>query len=198
MARDSIPVEVYDSRDEFRPGRSGGSVNWARLISGVLLALFGIVCVVCPIEVLAAFAMVAAAFVVVAGVVDIVVYVRRRDTMFAQSGWDLFFAIMLVLFGVFMCLFPVVGVAMMAWLFGFGIIAFGAVQLVSARVFSRVGAGLGAVVGVSAVLEIIFGVLVCIWPANLGVFLGLFAIVRAVDCIVFALPIGRDRTNTLW
>ena len=37
-----------------------------------------------------------------------------------------------------------------------------------------------------------------IWSAYLGIFIGLFACVHAVDMIVFSFPIGRDRTNTLW
>ena len=37
-----------------------------------------------------------------------------------------------------------------------------------------------------------------VFPSSIGLFLGLFAIVHAVDTIVFSLPIGRDRTNTLW
>mgnify|MGYP003380687879 CR=1 FL=1 len=48
----NIPIELMDSRDEFRPGRSGGSVNWMQLLSGVLLLVFGLVCVFCPLEVL--------------------------------------------------------------------------------------------------------------------------------------------------
>ena len=41
----NIPIELMDSRDEFRPGRSGGSVNWMQLLSGVLLLVFGLICI---------------------------------------------------------------------------------------------------------------------------------------------------------
>lgn len=47
MANDNIQVEVLDSSSEFRPGRKGGSVNWMQLLSGVLLLVFGLVCVFC-------------------------------------------------------------------------------------------------------------------------------------------------------
>ena len=53
-------------------------------------------------------------------------------------------------------------------------------------------------VGISGIAEIVLGVLICVFPSSIGLFLGLFAIVHAVDTIVFSLPIGRDRTNTLW
>ena len=60
------------------------------------------------------------------------------------------------------------------------------------------GAGIGLLVGISGIAEVVLGVLLCVWPSNLGIFIGLFAFVHAVDMIVFSLPIGRDRTNTLW
>lgn len=193
-----IRVEVLDSRDEFRPGRSGGSVNWMQLIAGVLLAVFGLVCVFCPLEVLMGFNVVAALLVIAAGAINLVAYMRARNTLFEQSGWSLFFAVMLLAIGVVLAVFPMVGVAFMGWVIGLGVALFGAVQLAAARRFRTLAAGIGAMVTVSGVIEMVLGVLLCIWPAYLGVFMGLFACVHAVDMIVFSLPIGRDRTNTLW
>ena len=66
------------------------------------------------------------------------------------------------------------------------------------RPFFLVGAGLGSMVGISGIAEIVLGVLICVFPSSIGLFLGLFAIVHAIDTIVFSLSIGRDRTNTLW
>lgn len=194
----NIRIELMDSRDEFRPGRSGGSVNWMQLASGVLLLVFGLVCVVCPLEVLMGVNALAAALVIVAGGINAAVYFRMRNTLFEQSGWSLFFAVMLVLIGVMLLVFPMAGVAVMGWMLGLGAVLFGVVQLIAARRFYAVGAGIGLMVGVSGGLEVLLGVLLCIWPAYLGVFIGLFAFVHAADMIVFSLPIGRDRTNTLW
>ncbi len=195
---DSIHVSVLDSRDEFRPGRNGGSVNWPRFIAGALLLIFGVICVFCPIEVLAGFAAVIAIVIIASGVVSIVSYVRSRGTMFAQSGWNLFCAVMIVLFGLMLLAFPMIGIVTVAWLFGFGIVLFGVVQIVTARRLSLFGGGMWSMLLVTGILEIILGVLLCIWPAYLGIFIGLFAIVHAVDMVVFSLPIGRDRSNGLW
>ena len=198
MSNDNIHVEVLDSRDEFRPGRSGGSVNWLQLLSGILLLAFGLVCVFCPFEVLMGISTVIAVFVIIAVGIDVASYVRYRNTLFSQSGWSLFFGIMIVLLGVVLLVFPAVGVAAMAWAFGLGIVIFGVVQLVASRPFFLMGAGLGSMVGISGVAEIALGVLICVFPSSIGLFLGLFAIVYAVNTIVFSLPIGRDRTNTIW
>ncbi len=198
MPNDNIRVEVLDSRNEFRPGRSGGSVNWMQLLSGVLMLIFGLVCVFCPIEVLMGISAIIAVCVIVAGAINIASYMRYRNTLFAQSGWNLLFGVMIVLLGVVLLLFPSVGATTIAWVFGFGIVIFGIVQLIAARPFFLIGAGLGSMVGISGVAEIVLGVLVCVFPASIGLFLGLFAIVHAIDTIVFSLPIGRDRTNTLW
>lgn len=194
----NIRIELMDSRDEFRPGRSGGSVNWMQLLSGVLLLAFGCLCVFCPLEVLVGFNVIAAVLVIVAGGINAAAYLRARNTLFEQSGWSLFFAVMLILLGVLLVVFPMLGVAFMGWVLGLGAVLFGVVQLIAARRFYAVGAGIGVLVGASGIIEVVLGVLLCIWPAYLGVFIGLFALVHAIDMIVFSLPIGRDRTNTLW
>ena len=67
MANDNIQVEVLDSSSEFRPGRKGGSVNWMQLLSGVLMLVFGLVCVFCPFEVLMGISAIIAVCVIVAG-----------------------------------------------------------------------------------------------------------------------------------
>ena len=188
MANDNIQVEVLDSSSEFRPGRKGGSVNWMQLLSGVLMLVFGLVCVFCPFEVLMGISAIIAVCVIVAGGIGVASYVRYRNTLFSQSVWSLFFSAMIVL----------LGVATIAWVFGIGVVLFGVVQLVAARPFFLVGAGLGSMVGISGIAEIVLGVLICVFPSSIGLFLGLFAIVHAIDTIVFSLPIGRDRTNTLW
>ena len=125
-------------------------------------------------------------------------YMRSRNTMFVQSGWNLFCAVMIVLFGVVLLAFPMVGIATVAWIFGLGIVLFGAVQLFAARRLSLFSGGTWGLLAVTGVLEIVLGILLCIFPAYLGVFIGLFAIVHAVDMIVFSLPIGRDRSNGMW
>lgn len=194
----NIPIELMDSRDEFRPGRSGGSVNWMQLLSGALLLAFGLICIFCPLEVLMGFNVLVVALIIVAGVINLISYLRSRNTLFEQNGWSLFFAIMPIIFGAVLLFFPMLGVAFMGWMLGLGIVLFGVVRLMVARRFFVVGAGMGGLLGISGIAEVILGVLLCIWPAYLGIFIGLFACVHAVDMIVFSLPIGRDRTNTLW
>lgn len=199
MARnDTIRVEVLDSRDEFRPGRNGGSVNWPRFIAGALMLVFGLICIFSPISVLAAFAAAVALVIIASGAVSAVSYMRSRNTMFAQSGWNLFCAAMVILFGLVLLAFPMVGIATVAWIFGLGIVLFGAVQVFTARRLKLFGGGMWGLIMATGVLEIIFGILLCAWPAYLGIFMGLFAVAHAVDMIVFSLPVGRDRSNGLW
>ena len=100
MANDNIQVEVLDSSSEFRPGRKGGSVNWMQLLSGVLLLVFGLVCVFCPFEVLMGISAIIAVCVIVAGGIGVASYVRYRNTLFSQSVWSLFFSVMIALLGV--------------------------------------------------------------------------------------------------
>lgn len=198
MANDNIQVEVLDSSSEFRPGRKGGSVQldataFGRAAVGVrpcvrVLPVRGAHghfcdyrrvrdcrwchwrCFVCALSATRCF--------------------RKAYGAYSSASW-------IALLGVLLLMFPAVGVATIAWVFGIGVVLFGVVQLVAARPFFLVGAGLGSMVGISGIAEIVLGVLICVFPSSIGLFLGLFAIVHAVDTIVFSLPIGRDRTNTL-
>ena len=80
--------------------------------------------------------------VIVAGGIGVASYVRYRNTLFSQSVWSLFLSVMIALLGVLLLMFPAVGVATIAWVFGIGVVLFGVVQLVAARPFFLVGAGL--------------------------------------------------------
>ena len=101
---------------------------------------------------------------IVAGGIGVASYVRYRNTLFSQSVWSLFFSVMIALLGVLLLMFPAVGVATIAWVFGIGVVLFGVVQLVAARPFFLVGAGLGSMVGISGIAEIVLGVLICAVP----------------------------------
>ena len=79
-----------------------------------------------------AFLPIIAVCVIVAGGIGVASYVRYRNTLFSQSVWSLFFSAMIVLLGVLLLMFPAVGVATIAWVFGIGVVLFGVVQLVAA------------------------------------------------------------------
>ena len=194
----NIPISVLDSRNEFRPGRSGGSVNWALLVAGIIMLLFGIGCVVHPNDALAGFATLAGVGFLIAGGIMMVLYLRARGTMFAQSGFSLFNAAAVLLFGMVLCSHPLFGATMVAWLIGLGLIPFGLVQVYIGRQLTLNGGVMFYTCVVIGIMEIVLGALMCIWPGSVALFIGLASMAWGVSLVMYSLPVGVDHTNRLW
>lgn len=193
-----VRVHILDSRDEFRPPKSGGYINWPMFIAGVIMALFGILCIAFPSAVLVGFVYIGAIGFIVAGAILLAGRIRVRNTLFADSGLTTFFSCLLIILGVVLCLSPVVGVTVVAVLVGLGLIVFGLVQLLLGREYHVMGTRLWLVPVVSGVIEIILGILTIVHSDTLGVLIGIFAIIFSIELIVFSLPVGRSTPKGMW
>lgn len=195
---DPIRVHILDSRDEFHPRKSGGYIDWPMFIAGVVLAIFGIICILFPSGVLIGLVYIAAIGFILGGVILTVAHARVRNTLFADDGWATFCSALLIILGVVLCLSPVVGVTLAAVLTGVGFIVFGLIQLLMGREYRVMGTRLWLVPMISGVVEVVLGICSIVSSDTLGILLGIFAIVFAVDLIVFSLPIGRSTPKGMW
>ena len=193
-----IKVEVLDSRNEYRPVNNRNTIDWPQAASGAMLAIFGLICIFAPKQTLSAITVVAAVIVIIAGIIGIVSYLRYRNTLLARSGGDVFFSAMLIVFGVALVAHPMLGVVAVAWIAGLGLILFGLAQLLMSRDMILMLSGLGIFLGITGGLMVLFGVLIFVWPQNMALFLGFFALVYAADLIVMSLPMATDKGSPRW
>ena len=84
---------------------SASKHDWGLIFAGVALAAAGFFCMLAPGLTIVTIAAVVGAFFLVAGVFDIISYIRLRNIL-PRSGWELAYAIIDVLLGLIFLLHP--------------------------------------------------------------------------------------------
>ena len=110
---------------------SASKHDWGLVFAGIALAVAGLFCLAAPGLTIVTIAAVVGAFFLVAGVFDIIGYVRFRNIM-PRSGWELAYAIIDVLLGLVFLLHPLAFSAVVPWLVGLCFVAFAIFEIVTA------------------------------------------------------------------
>lgn len=108
-----------------------GKRDWTLVVAGVALIVLGVVFLMSPAMTLVTVAVVAGVGLVAAGVLDLISYARFREEM-SMSGWVLAYAICDILLGAALLIHPLVSAAVVPWLVGACLLAYGAFELVAA------------------------------------------------------------------
>lgn len=164
--------------------------DWGLVFAGVALAIAGLFCMLAPGLTIVTIAAVVGAFFLVAGVFDIIGYVRFRNIM-PRSGWELAYAVIDVLLGLVFLLHPLATSAVVPWLVGACFVAFGAFEIVTAVKAHGWGVPLWGWPLVSGILNVLCGVAFFVMPEMLSVFLAVILLVRAASLMVYGWNAGR-------
>ena len=108
-----------------------GKHDWGLVIAGIALAAAGFFCMLAPGLTIVTIAAIVGAFFLVAGVFDIIGYIRMRN-LIPRSGWELAYAVIDVLLGLVFLLHPLAFSAVVPWLVGLCFAAFGVFEIVAA------------------------------------------------------------------
>lgn len=163
--------------------------DWPLIVIGILMVVCGFVIWLTPVGTLVAITMLAGAGFLVAGVIDIIEYVRMR-TFAPLPGWTLLYAVLDIVIGILMLAYPVVLAGMIPWLVGFGIIVFGAFEAFAAMQARKMPGVPWGWMLFSAIVDIVCGISFMAFPAMLALFVALFAIMRGATLVVFGV-VGR-------
>lgn len=109
---------------------SASKHDWGLIFAGVALAAAGFFCMSAPGLTIVTIAAVVGAFFLVAGVFDIISYIRLRNIL-PRSGWELAYAIIDVLLGLIFLLHPLAFSAVVPWLVGVCFVAFGVFEVIA-------------------------------------------------------------------
>lgn len=162
--------------------------DWGLFFLGLALVIIGFVFLVVPGITLVAVTSVAGAFLVVAGGFDIYAYARYRDEM-DLDGWTIAYAICDIVLGAVLLLHPVFFSAVIPWVAGVFMAAYGIVELIIAvRAKGASGRGWVAFNGIVSLLCALAFFLV---PASFVIFLAFFLICRGVTMAVCGITIDR-------
>lgn len=163
--------------------------DWGLVFAGIALAVAGLFCLLAPGLTIVTIAAVVGAFFLVAGVFDIIGYVRFRNIM-PRSGWELAYAVIDVLLGLMFLLHPLAFSAVVPWLVGLCFAVFGVFEIVAAVKAKGWGLQLWGWPLFSGILNVLCGIAFFISPATLGVFLAVILLVRAASLVVYGWNAG--------
>ena len=148
---------------------SASKHDWGLIFAGVALAAAGFFCMLAPGLTIVTIAAVVGAFFLVAGVFDIISYIRLRNIL-PRSGWELAYAIIDVLLGLIFLLHPLAFSAVKAH--GWGVPMWGWALF-------------------SGVLNVLCGIAFFVMPQMLSIFLAIILLVRAATLMVYGWNAGR-------
>ena len=160
--------------------------NYPLIVGGVLLILFGLLCLFFPGATLMSIALMAGVGFLFAGIMDIVTYARDREVL-GLSGWFLAYGILDVVIGLMFIVHPVATATIIPWLIAAFIIVFAVFEIVESVAMRKAGSSLWGWVLVSGILSGILGVLFFTMPILFAYYIAFFALLRGVGLIIFGL-----------
>ena len=148
---------------------SASKHDWGLIFAGVALAAAGFFCMLAPGLTIVTIAAVVGAFFLVAGVFDIISYIRLRNIL-PRSGWELAYAIIDVLLGLIFLLHPLAFSAVVPWLVGVCFVAFGVFEVIASVKAHGWGVPMWGWALFSGVLNVLCGIAFFVMPQMLSVF----------------------------
>jgi len=157
--------------------------NWQLIVAGILLVVFGIVCLVFPGITLGSIAFMIGAGFVLSGVVNVVTYFRDKEAL-DLAGWILAYGVVDILIGLMFLIHPMVFAVVLPWVVGMFIIVFAVYEIIGSINARKAGFSLWGWMLFSGIVSLLFGAGFFIMPEMLAILIGLFALMRGVSLAV--------------
>ena len=142
--------------------------DWGLIVAGILLIICSFVFFFWPGLTLVTITAIAGAAFLVAGIFDIIAYVRMRASM-GLSAWAVVYAICDIILGLLLLLHPIMFAAVIPWVVGVFFVAFGIMEIVLAvRAKSGSVDGWGWLI-FSGIVSIICGLMFFVTPETFSV-----------------------------
>lgn len=164
--------------------------DWGLFFSGIALILVSAVVILWPGLTLVTIAIVAGAILVVAGIFDFVFYFRAKDVT-QPSGWVIVNGILDIILGAMFLIQPVATAAVLPWIAGVFIIAYGIVAIPSAIAFRKIGSA-WPIMLLNGILSILIGIIFVMDPASFALFLGIYLAMRGVMMCIYGIIAPRN------
>ncbi|MCI8366518.1 MAG: hypothetical protein HFJ66_02820 [Eggerthellaceae bacterium] len=167
--------------------------DWGLFFLGIALVIIGFVFLTVPGITLVAVTSVAGAFLLVTGGFDIYAYARYRDEM-GLDGWTIAYAICDIVLGAVLLIHPVFFSAVIPWVAGVFMAAYGIFEIVAAA-RSKGVSGRGWVV-FNGIVSLLCALAFFLVPASFVIFLAFFLICRGVTLAVYGITIDKVITTS--
>ena len=166
------------------------SFNIWMVVTGTLLAILGIMCMFWSSASLVVLTLIVGIGFVVAGITQLVVYIRYHQLM-GFSGWVLAEAIIDLVLGLMFTFSPVLLSNVIPWVIAIFIMAAGITQIVASIPAHSASAPGWAGIIILGILTIIFACLMIAYPGILAIFIGIYAVCMGISMIVTGTTFGK-------
>lgn len=157
--------------------------DWGQFFGGLAVVAVGPVVVMWPGLTLVTLAFMAGVMLLAAGVFDVFTYFRMR-TYGGRSAWALVGAACDIVLGAVFILFPLVTAAVIPWVTGAFVAAYGTFAIIAALRLRRVASGWGLMLA-NGIVAVVCGLLFAVLPESFVLFLGFFLMMRGVTMAVY-------------
>lgn len=164
--------------------------DWTLIVIGVLLIVCGIVAATYPGLTLVIITTMVGVGYLLSGVGDVAAYFKLRKRM-DVSGWALAYAVLDIVLGGLLLLYPVAFIALVPWIVAFGFLLFGIVEIWISTKAKRAGAPGWALGVVSGVVNILCALALFFMPASFALFIALMAVWRGIKLIGDGITVGK-------
>ena len=167
------------------------AVWWLVLLRGILLVIFGIIALVSPGIALLALVWVFGLFAILEGIAAVVIGIRSRGE--PQWVWTIVQGVVSVLAGIIALIWPGLTALALLFVIAFWAIVLGIGEIGGAFASRRNGSTSWGWTLAAGLLNVIFGVLLLIWPAG-GILtliwlVGIFALAGGIVLVVLAFKV---------
>ena len=167
-----------------------GKRDWTLIIIGIIMLICSGAIAAFPGLALITIAAFAGAAFLVSGIGNVVSYLQLRKTGNA-SAWTLLYAAIDVIIGLMMLLHPIANAAVIPWLIAVCFIVLGGFEIAAALKMRKVKVSAWGWVCVSAIVNVLCGIMLLTFPAFLAALLSIMVAIRGVGLIVFGFAVGK-------
>ncbi|OLT21153.1 hypothetical protein BJF78_08860 [Pseudonocardia sp. CNS-139] len=165
------------------------TVWWMLLVRGILAVIFGVIALVSPGIALLALVFLFGIYAILEGIAAIVAGVRSRGGE-SHWGWQIVQGVVSVIAGVIALAWPGVTALALLFIVAFWAIVLGIAEVVQSFTARRDGSGTWGWALAAGVVNVIFGVVLLVWPVTgilaLVWLVGIFMLIAGVATIVWA------------
>lgn len=164
--------------------------DWTLIVIGVLLILCGILAATYPGLALVAVTTMVGVGYLVSGVGDAAAYFRLRRRV-DVSGWALAYAVLDIVLGLLLLLYPVAFAAFVPWIVAFGFLLFGVVEIWISWKSKQAGGPLWGLGLLSGAVNVLCALALFFVPASFVLLIALMAVWRGIKLIGDGITVGK-------
>ncbi len=164
--------------------------DWGLIVAGILLIICAFIFALAPGMTLVTLTIFAGAAFLVAGIFNIINYVRFHKTGEA-TGWTLVYGILDIILGIFLFFWPLAFAAVIPWVIGIFVLIFGIYEIVASFSLKKTIGGMWGWVLFSGIVSVLVALCFIFFPFSFAIMFAVIILMRGISLIMFGVNPSR-------